>query len=134
MVKKDYSKKNKRKRKPSFILNPKILTLIILVFIIFSFFPLIKNYNQKRLVDREVAEIQEKIKEFETKNQDLKELFTYLESDSGRQEIARLNLGLKSPDEEVVIIENLLNSSSQVESDKLAQSNWQKWLFYFFKN
>jgi len=126
MVKKDYSKKNKRKRKPSFILNPKILTLIILVFIIFSFFPLIKNYNQKRLVDREVAEIQEKIKEFETKNQDLKELFTYLESDSGRQEIARLNLGLKSPDEEVVIIENLLNSSSQVESDKLAQSNWQK--------
>ncbi len=137
MATKDYQaikrrKNNKKNKKFSFILKPKILALLCLIFLFLVFFPLAKNYGQKRIVDQEIAEIKREIAEFEAKNRELKEMFSYLESDSGYQEIARLNLGLKSPGEEVIVIEDLLIETNQAEVKLEIRPNWQKWLDYFF--
>ncbi len=123
---------NNKKTKFAFIFKAKYLSLIILIFIFLAFFPLAKNFSQKRIVDQEIDTIKQEIADFQTKNQELLELFSYLESDSGQQEIARLNLGMKSPDEEVLVIENLSFNEELDDLEDDNRSNWQKWIDYFF--
>ncbi len=137
MIKKDYQKikrrqSNQNQTRFGLIFKPKFLILIILSLIVLAFFPLVKNFNQKRIVDQEIQAIKKEIEEFQSKNQKLKDMLSYLESDSGQQEVARLNLGLKSPGEEVVVIEGLDILSFEEELEKTNIANWQKWLNYFF--
>lgn len=139
MTKRDYqaSKRrqvNKKKNKFNFLFNYKVLIILCLVFLFLVIFPLARNYNQKRIIDQEIADIKKEIAEFEAKNQDLKDLFSYLESESGYQEIARLNLGLKSPGEEVIIIEGLESKIMPEENKIENKNNWQKWIDYFFSS
>ncbi len=123
---------NNKKTKFAFIFKAKYLSLIILIFIFLAFFPLAKNFSQKRIVDQEIDTIKQEIADFQAKNQELLELFSYLESDSGQQEIARLNLGMKSPDEEVLVIENLSYNEELDDLEEDSRLNWQKWIDYFF--
>lgn len=138
MRKKDYKKIKERKdsykrSKFAFIFKAKYLSLIILIFIFLAFFPLAKNFSQKRIVDQEIETIKQEIAEFQLKNQELIELLSYLDSDSGKQEIARLNLGMSSPGEEVIIFENLdFEEEPDLEIKFDDRANWQKWLDYFF--
>ncbi len=139
MARKDYQKikrrqNNQKKTRFSFLFKPKFLTLVILIFIVLAFFPLAKNFSQKRVVDQEIEAIKQEIEEFQSKNQDLIEMLSYLESDSGQQEVARLNLGLKSPGEEVVVIEGLDALSSEERLEDVTKPNWQKWIDYFFNS
>ncbi len=139
MTKNDYQKikrrqSNQKKTRFSFLFKPKFLTLVILIFIFFAFFPLAKNFSQKRVVDQEIESIKQEIEEFQSKNKELIEMLSYLESDSGQQEVARLNLGLKSPGEEVIVIEGLEISNPKEELEKETKANWQKWLDYFFNS
>ncbi len=137
MAKKDYQKikrrqNNSKKTKFSFLFKPKFLAIVILIFIFFAFFPLAKNFSQKRMVDQEIENIKQEIEEFQSKNQELKDMISYLDSDSGQQEVARLNLGMKGPGEEVVVVEDLDLNDKKQETIVETQNNWQKWLNYFF--
>ncbi len=137
MRKSDYLKikkrqENKTKTKFAFIFKAKFLSLIILVFILLAFFPLAKNFSQKRIVDQEIDTIKQEIADFQLKNQELLDMLAYLESNSGQQEIARLNLGMKSPNEEVLVIENLDFSEDVVDLEIDNRLNWQRWIDYFF--
>jgi cell division protein FtsB len=123
---------NKKKTKFAFIFKARFLSLIVLIFIFLAFFPLAKNFSQKRIVDQEIATIKQEIADFQSRNKELIDMLAYLESDSGQQEIARVNLGMKSPGEEVVVIKNLEFEEDLVESEIDDKSNWQKWLNYFF--
>ena len=125
-------------RSPGFIYrlvsSQRFLAIIGLVFLLAVVFPLLKTYNQRRLVEQEIADIQNQIQEFENQNQQLSELLAYLQSDQSLEDQARLNLNLKKPGEAVIVIENkdkavreLSAAAAAAEGGKLA-----KWWRYFF--
>jgi len=140
--------KNKRNFIKNIFLNQKVLALLGLVIIVLISFPLAKSISQRYKIDREIKDLEAEIAELENRNINLKEFIDYLESDQFVEEQARLKLGLKKPDEEVVVIKtedsqttnNQANAGSakkQVlrlgsgQADKPI-SNLQKWWDYFF--
>ena len=98
--------------------------------------PLAKTYSQKKLVEKELAELQASIAQFEKDNSELQEMIKYLESDQSLESQARLNLNLKKPEESVVVIERLQDFDSQPSGNQATnqdkRSNFKKWQEYFF--
>ena len=116
-----------------FISSQRFFSLVALFILLAVFFPVLKTYNQRRLVEREIAEVQEQISEYEGRNQELQQLINYLQSDQSLEDQARLNLNLKKPGEAVVIIENKKNNTTQQTLDmETKASNLSKWWRYFF--
>jgi len=87
------------------------------------------------VVEKEIADMQAQIAEFEKENEEMKEFLTYLSSEQSAEEQARLNLNLKKPGEAVVIVETAKdNEDSQGENAETeSSSGWEKWWNYFFK-
>jgi cell division protein FtsB len=105
---------------------------LILLFVIVL--PLAKTYSQRRLVEKEITDVQKEISQFEKDNQDLKEMLGYLKSDQSLESQARINLNLKKPGETVVVIENAADAKNQENAQKEEEkkSNLKKWFDYFF--
>ncbi len=134
----------------NFLLNPKVQALLGLIIVGLIIFPLIKNVNQRRKVNREIKELEEEIKTVSDKNNDLKKMINYLESDQFLEEQARLNFGFKKPGEEVAVVKTnndgqATSSSASGEAGNIYDipgweksqpaklvSNPQKWWKYFF--
>jgi len=116
--------------------SQRFLAIVGLVFLLLIVFPLAKTYTQKRLVEKEIADVKREISDFESTNSELKDMITYLESDQSLEEQARLNLNLKKPDEKVIVIEAAKNTSTTNEINKttISESNFTKWWRYFFKS
>jgi cell division protein FtsL len=120
------------------IYNQKFLALVGLALVIFVSFPLAKNVSKRYRLNKEIKELNEEIAEFESKNKDLKQLITYLESEQFVEEKARLNLGLKKSGEGVAIIKDDISTSTAIslgsrgESDSSDFSNLRRWWNYFF--
>lgn len=114
--------------------SQRFLAIIGLIFLLLIIFPLAKTYTQKRLVEKEIADVKQEISDFESTNQELKEMIAYLESDQSLEEQARLNLNLKKPGEKVIVIEASKNSSGSEDINKTtaAENNFVKWWHYFF--
>ncbi|MCX6798096.1 MAG: septum formation initiator family protein [Candidatus Falkowbacteria bacterium] len=97
--------------------------------------PLLRNYAKQRAVANEIAGIQKEINDFESKNKDLSEMLSYLQSNASLEEQARLNLGLKKPGEKVIVINAKdMASSSDATAGPEETSNFIKWWHYFFKH
>jgi len=128
---------------PRVLYNHKFLALLGLIIIFLISFPLAKNISQRYKIDQEIKELEKEIIEIESKNKDLKELVTYLESDQFVEEQARLNLGLKKIGEEAVIIkeqaeeinpetgEVVKRSDDNLTADS-SVTNPRRWWKYFF--
>jgi hypothetical protein len=62
-------------------------------------------------------------------------MIDYLQSDISLEEQARLNLGLKKPNEEVVVVNRQksteISSSTEITDTRVA--NWLRWIHYFVK-
>lgn len=115
-------------------LNQRFLAIIGLVFLVLIIFPLARTYSQKRIVEKEINDVKNQISDFESANQGLKEMITYLNSDQSLEEEARLNLNLKKSGEQVIVINSDVSkasTSSLVEPSK-NKSNLAKWRDYFF--
>ncbi len=129
--------------------NQKFLASLGLIIIILISFPFIKNTLKQYKINKEISELKKEIADLQNKNVDLKNFVSYLESDQFAEEQARLNLGLKKPGEEVMIIKNA-NENSLIENSSSSQtifsipgyekikpevkkSNPEKWLNYFLK-
>lgn len=114
--------------------SQRFLAIIGLVFILLIVFPLARVYTQKRLVEKEINDVQKQINDFEKTNQDLQQMITYLQSDQSLEEQARLNLNLKKPGENVVVIEAPKTSTTTEDLNKTtaSESNFTKWWHYFF--
>lgn len=114
--------------------SQRFLALIGLIFLALILFPLARTYSQKRLVEKEIADVKKEISEFESANEELKEMIAYLESGQSLEEQARLNLNLKKPGEKVIVIENLGQETSHSELNKntTKEGNFSKWWHYFF--
>ena len=112
--------------------NPRILAIIGLLFLLLILIPLAKSYSRKRMVENEIAGIQQEINDFEAKNKDLKEMISYLQSDASLEEQARLNMGLKRPGETVAVIQNKAAEIAPTTAvDTVNLPNWKKWWRYF---
>ena len=131
MIDSEQNKTKKRKKKWEYM----IFGLVMLVLIVVSL-PLVKNFRKKTSVDSEIAKLEKEIIEVDSKNQGLKKLIAYLESDRFVEEEARLKLGYKKPGEEVVVIKRpedrglvIVDGVSDLEKD---MTNPQRWWKYFF--
>jgi len=113
----------------------RFLLLIVLLFLAAISWPLIKTYSQRRLVEKEITDIQARISEFEDKGQELQALADYLSSGQSLEEQARLNLNLKKPGEAVIIFDNNqkeLASLNTPATTTVKINNFRKWWLYFF--
>ena len=116
-------------------IKQKAYTLILVVLIIMVCFPLVRSWRQKQLVEKEISGFKKEISAKEENNKKLREMISYLESDSSLEETARLNLGMKKPGESVAVIKQEINTSSvaiQEEKEGERESNYHKWFQYFF--
>jgi len=116
------------------VTSQRFLAIVGLSFLVLILFPLAKTYSQRKLVEQEINEVKKEISDFESKNQELKEMINYLQSDQSLEEQARLNLNLKKPGETVVIInEKKIAAGTVSASDETNDSsNLKKWWYYFF--
>lgn len=114
--------------------SQRFLAILSLTFLIVLLFPLAKTYTQKKLMEKEISDIQEEIAVYQKTNQELKEMISYLESDQSLEEQARLNLNLKKPGEKVIVIDDSKNSVDTGISTTTGEivSNFTKWWRYFF--
>ena len=114
--------------------SQRFLAIVGLIFLLLIIFPLARTYTQRRLVEKEIEDVKKEISNFESTNQELKDMITYLESDQSLEEQARLNLNLKKPGEKVIVIELTKNASSSEDINKTTtpESNFLKWWRYFF--
>lgn len=128
-----YVRKKPKSATFALLTSPRIFTIIALIFIIIILIPLAKNYSRQRLIEKEVADISQSIKEFESSSQELRELAGYLESEQSLVEQARLNMGMKKPGESVVVVQGDLSKLiNPVSENKIIIPNWKKWINYFF--
>jgi len=112
----------------------RFLTIVGLTFLIIIIFPLAQTYSQRRLIEKEIQDVQGQINNYEIQNKQLQDLITYLQSDQSLEAQARLNLNMKKPGEGVIVVENKKTNAVQVEldSDNKLDSNLIKWWRYFF--
>jgi cell division protein FtsL len=128
--------------------NQKFLALLGLIIMILISFPFVKNTLKQYRINKEIGELKQEISDLQNKNVDLKNFVSYLESDQFAEEQARLNLGLKKPGEEVMVIKTDNNKASTSTSTsstmfnipgyekakpEVKQSNPEKWFNYFLK-
>lgn len=115
-----------------FLASQLLVVFLGLVFLVLIAVPLLRNYSKKRAVEREIAEVKQEIAEFENKNRDLSAMLDYLQSKDSLEEQARINLGLKKPGENVVVVKGVdLAKKNEAISDQKVVSNWHKWIDYF---
>ena len=112
--------------------SQRFLAIIGLIFLLLIIFPLARSYSQKRLVEKEIEGVQKQIAAFESQNQNLKDMVSYLQSDQSLEEQARLNLNLKKPGEQVVVIEAPKGNAGTAPAMTTATGNFSKWWRYFF--
>lgn len=128
--------------------NQKFLTLLGLAAIILISFPFAKNFLKQYRINKEISALKREIADLQDKNVDLKKFVSYLGSDQFVEEQARLNLGLKKPGEELIVIKPVSEEASSGTSSEstifnikgnanakpaVKKSNPKKWLGYFFK-
>lgn len=112
-----------------------LVSLIILTLIIASFS---KEFIQTREINQEISSLQKEIQDLEEQNRELEALIKYFDSESYAERKARMELGLKKPDEEVIIIQNIPDNPLNIFDEKTNDEedeipNPLKWWRYFFK-
>ena len=126
-----------------------LVTLLLIGVLALFAVPLTKNWRQKRAIDKEVAELEQQVKDYEHKNSSLKQVLDYMQSDEFVEREARTKLNYKKPGEQVTVIQNLPGSENAQPSsvvsffdippappephDPRLLGNTERWLNYFFK-
>lgn len=114
--------------------SQRFLAIIGLVFLAVIIFPLAQTYSQRRLAEKEIQDVKNKISNYEIKNKQLEDLITYLKSDQSLEAQARLNLNLKKPGEAVIVVEDKKVNDANIitSSNDESAGNLVKWWSYFF--
>jgi cell division protein FtsB len=113
----------------------------------FYFFSISKESYKHYKISQEVKNLKQEIEKIEDKKMQTKKLIQYLKTESFQERQARLELGMKKPDEKVVILSNALKKienknnvmNINFENKKDVEENNQKiinpirWWMYFSK-
>lgn len=113
-------KKNKKGKKES-VKNIILLSFLAVLFLFIVGFFIYTNYKiqQRRTsLTNRITELQSQIKELEEINSGLKEGILDIESEDFLEKVARDQLGLKKPDEEVVVIQTEEQEDEWIEEKK----------------
>ena len=119
------------------ILKSKWLTVVIIVGIGWFGLSSIKIKLFNNIVNKETADVEQKIEDLERSNVSLEKFIEYVKNPSFLEKEARLKLNYKAPGESVAFVypdENSQVSSGSIGFDKqLAQMpNYAKWLYYLW--
>ena len=118
-----------------FLMSQRFLAIVFLLILIAIAFPLVRSVSQRKMIEQEIADMKKDNEDYANKSQELKGMINYLQSDISLEEQARLNLGLKKPNEVVVVVNHpkAVSISSSTEEEDSRVTNWRRWLHYFFK-
>ncbi len=118
-----------------FLMSQRFLAIVFLLIIVAISFPLLRSVSQRKMIEQEIADMKKDNEAYRNRSQELKEMIDYLQSDISLEEQARLNLGLKKPNEDVVVVNRQKSvevaSSTKTENSRIA--NWLRWVHYFVK-
>jgi len=129
-----WSEKRKKNIFPNLLFSKFFLIFCIVLFL-FILFALAKSTIRTQKVDMETTDLQKEIKQLENQNQELGQLIDYLKSDTFIEQEAKLKLGLKNPDEYLVVIpKQELGPETKTEVNNQQLTNPSKWWLYFFGN
>lgn len=125
--------------------SPHTLLALLIIFVFLISIPLAKNVQKRHGVSGEIRALQQEISDNETKKSKLLDSIAYLNSNEFAEEQARLNLDLKKPGEQVVVVRSdnkgtsasskvaeLLSTPSLRDNAPLKDSNIRLWYKYFF--
>ncbi len=90
-----------------------------------------KQWQKQLQIAKAKQGLEEQADALEKKNRELSQSLRYLNSLSFKERVAREQLGLKKQDEQVYLFSEAPQVLGAVDS-KQKQSNWKKWLDYFF--
>jgi len=119
-----------------------LITILGVILLIGVFIGIYKNYKKQSKINQEIEDIESEISAIDQKNNELKEMIDYLNSDEFVLERARLNLNFKREGEEVVVIPDKNNKKNEEKTpysikpgtnQAKEDSNPIKWFKYFFK-
>lgn len=123
--------------------SPFFLFLGIII-LIFYFFSIGKESYRHYKINKEVGSLKQEIKNLEEKKTQTKKLIQYLKTESFQERQVRLELGMKKPDEKVIILPNILEETEnkmdisfeknkKIEEDNKKIINPIRWWKYFLK-
>lgn len=122
------------------ILNSKLFLIAGLFGLVLVSFGLYKIIHQRIQIKKETINLNEKIQELEKSNSELTHLIDYLNTNTYKEESARSQLGLKKPEEKVIVITKKPDSKpvdppapTNPEEQLIKSSNPLKWWLYFFE-
>jgi len=100
-------------------------------------FALTKIIYRRLQIKKETTKLEQKIKDLEKNNFELTQLTDYLNTNAYKEKAARGELGLKKPDENVVVIikEESTKTAIILDNNIIGEDtvpNHQKWWQYFF--
>jgi len=119
-----------------------LITIILFVFMLFSFYQVVMK---RSVLDEETENMEEEAIELDSNNQTLRKMIDYLQSSDFLTLGAKNKLGMKQPDEEVIVITDQPIVVTSDESSAVAQSlergedhgdRWKnpwRWWNHFFR-
>ncbi|MHA1372541.1 MAG: FtsB family cell division protein [Promethearchaeota archaeon] len=118
-----------------------LTTLIILAVIVFIIYNIYKSTVQNYQINKQITELENQIQEIKKQNQYLKNLIIYYNTDTFKELELRRKIGMKKPDEVVLIMPENKNQKEQKEPNEpmykeqnnkkeVQEPNYQKWLKY----
>lgn len=118
-----FRKKKKRntQRNIFFLILLGILVLLVIGFFVFTNWKI--NKRRAEFIDR-ISDLKQEIQVLEEKNKELKEKKAEAETEDYLEKMARDELGLKAPGEEVVVVQKEEEEQEEVEEKK--KTWWEK--------
>ncbi len=114
-------------------------TVLFIVIIIYLAFILSRSLWQNYNVNQEIKELEQEVLILEERNQRLKNLVLYYQTDSYKEKEARRKLLMKMPGEKVLALPEVEYSHEEPEEtkqekdqDQYQEPNYKLWLKYIF--
>ncbi|MBU2545192.1 septum formation initiator family protein [Patescibacteria group bacterium] len=111
-------------------IKERIISVILILIVVFfiGFFVVINwKINKRRSVlSEQVLTLEQEVREMEEKNRDLKNKKEETESDEYIEKVAREQLDLKKPGEEVYVVQEEGSASAEASADEEKQTWWDK--------
>lgn len=119
-------------------LKIRLLVLALLALVSFAGYHFLRAKHKQLEINEEVAELQEQIDDFESKNKNLEQLAQYLQTDDFKEKEAKQKLNLVKEGEKVVIvkkseIEKTIEEAEETKPEvEIDRPNYYYWWYYFF--